>query len=353
MLNQSALDDLTIYRVLNISMELLDSLSDEDAATVMGSGGKNGEHYRREAVAAIKKALALQDSGFAQLSDANKSFKITVTAASIGMLLGTTSSLRTLNKNVKAYMDSRSKQNDPLATAWKVLQSSFVTYVSESSLSKFPSVKYPSCMPDFCLMGIMVLAAGTKSNMHWRNSFLDAAGAIKPMTTWDPLFQKSFIGNFHLTAEAQAKHKAWEKHYWDSVVTSTRNASNRATFVRGFTEEFYANTVSDRYKLFSYAFRFLSTVTSEGYDWEDVVNYILKMIALIKKRRNVADATPAWNSSVSESAAASAAAEVPINSFLSGAVFADLIFGVVGRAGLVKSGENGATVIACPAAEEN
>merc|ERR1712238_322709 len=117
-----------------------------------------------------------------------------------------------------AYMADRPTKNDIMGMGWLIITTKFTSYVNGTVMGKAPSLKYPSCMADFCMVGICIMASEIFTIQQSRDLFLEASGTVKSFDNWPELFQKQWIGNFNLSHEAQESHKAWEKNFWEKVV---------------------------------------------------------------------------------------------------------------------------------------
>lgn len=327
------IEPLPAFGNTKIAIELMRTMSEADFKAILSSGGRDGATYRKEMMQAIAKGLGKVDAEFSTKSEAARSSLFTIVATMLGMLLGTTASKRTLVKNLASHMSSRAVSGDPLDVAWKILASEFVTYVAEATPALVPSLKFPSCMPDFSLMGIMVLASKVFSAKEMRDGFLDADGSVKSVLDWIPLFQKQFIGNFHLATDLQMSHKDWERKFWTEVVTSTKNGANKGQFSRGFTEEFYVNTANDKHTLVSPDFRAIGSGT--GYTKEEFVNYILRLVEFFRKSQEDTEWQNVWMAAeVSESTATKTPFKT-MSAFLATKRLKGLTYGQVGSATLV------------------
>lgn len=255
------------------------TMSAEDFLAVYESGGMTGLKYRAMMFKTIISGLSVSMATVWGAATAEmKRFLVSIMAISLGMFLGTTSSKRVLWKNMEAHMTNRTVKNDLMAITWDILDKEFCTYVNGEVVGKTPSLKYPSCMADFCMIGICMLYSTQVSVNELKDNFLNADGSVKEYDSWPELFQKQFIGNFHLDDPFQNEHKKWEKNFWEVTVEKTANQSNK-DFKKEFKEEFYSNTAADNMQLLSHE---LVRVTPGGgkYTKTEITNFILAMTSL-------------------------------------------------------------------------
>lgn len=220
----------------------LDSVvTDEILDDIISSGGMTGMKYRIQAFKACGASLTtLLGQNLTTRDSITMQMKLNAVMFAIGMLLGTTSSKRTLIKTMSNTLDNRTQTDDSLDLAWRIIKESFKTYVNESNVPKshFPSVKFCSCCPEYALLGVLVLVARKFTVAQL------ATELAKPFSEWPELLRKQWIGNFALSSAFQAEHMSWERVFWNSTVSSTKNESNK-DFKRGFNPIFYGTTVND------------------------------------------------------------------------------------------------------------
>lgn len=260
----------------NIASEFRATMTAEDFMAIYLSAGMDGEKYRKNFISAINKALkAKMATIWSTAAAAKKTVMIMIVAIMIGMMLGTTGAKRTLVKNMGAHMEERANKTDPMAIAWSIIDTHFCTYVNgpKSSTNLVPSVKYASCMGDFCLLGIIILYAQVTDIGDYRADFLAVDGSAKAYADWPDIFKKQFIGNLDVDSTFQEEHKAWERKLWDEDIGDTKNESNKE-FKKGFEETFYARSVSDDLRMWTHNFYRVNPIGSK-YTKAEVVDYIL------------------------------------------------------------------------------
>jgi hypothetical protein len=210
---------------------------------------------------------------YKSMNDAVKSHMNMSVATVMGMLLGTTGSKATIMKNCGEFVNSRVDDNNPLGFACNILTKSFCTYVADKTEVLAPSLKYASCMPDFSLLGICMLYAVVK-----KEEGLDAMDKddVK-FENFPDIFKKQWLGNFHLDEAIQEEHRLWEVEFWKLKINKTNNPNNK-NFTQDFHQEFYENTISDKYKLFTHAYAVLLPSDNAGYTVKDLASYICVMV---------------------------------------------------------------------------
>lgn len=146
-------------------------------------------------------------------------------------------------------------------------------YVSDVIRSKkFPSVNVPSCNPG---LDVLVFCLITNPNERSVNE----------------LFNRPTASQLHLDTETQAMAKVGYRHYWDSVVTGSKNPDANVPGSKleapMFREEFYVNSAGDAYNLIGLDLKEIPPANDRtGYSFEEIVAYLIKI-----DPRNEYDAT--------------------------------------------------------------
>jgi hypothetical protein len=238
--NYNRVGNMSVFYVDGYEAAIFATMTDDDIVQVSEADGMDGRKYRNLAGKEILKGIvAVAGVKYTNLPDIAKRFFATCVTICIGMLLGVVANKDTLQRNIGTYMTDRSIKDDYLAIAYKVITEHFKTYVSEKSTKAFPSIKFPSCMPDFCLLGVTFLmskmANSTTMYLKMQNDY----------SAWPELLKKQWMGNFKLNTNMQDEHEAWEKDLWDNKIKSTRNEANKKAFKVGFNSDIYTNTRND------------------------------------------------------------------------------------------------------------
>jgi hypothetical protein len=133
-------------------------------------------------------------------------------------------------------------------------------YVSDVVKSKkFPAVNIPTCNPG---LDILVYALITHPNNR----------SIEEVTVRPTFSQLDLDGNM------QAEAKEGYRYYWESVVKGSRNPDKTTLEVPQFREEYYANSLNDKYKLVDLELNEVPpTDANLGYTMEDVYAYFLSI----------------------------------------------------------------------------
>jgi hypothetical protein len=141
----------------------------------------------------------------------------------------------------------------------------FRQYVDEpAARERFPFVNVNRSMPAVALIG-WILAQEMDS--HDRR----VADDLFP-----PIMERPFVSQLDLSADAQARHMAWARIFWDEQVTKSKNPNQKA-FKQGFQADFYATSRGDAYHLIP-----LEHVDMEGIE----PPYTIQMLSMYQERVN-------------------------------------------------------------------
>jgi len=156
-------------------------------------------------------------------------------------------------------MSTEDKAKAWFAPVMNFINNKITQYVSDVTKSKkFPAVNVPNCNPG---LDILIWCLITKPNER---------------TMWELACRTTF-SQIHLSATMQDFAKEGYKHYWDDVVKTSKNpdAVSMKLPVPEFREDYYANSVSDKYRLINLELQEVQPADQgAGYTEEEVVNYI-------------------------------------------------------------------------------
>jgi len=132
-------------------------------------------------------------------------------------------------------------------------------YVSDVVRSnKFPAVNIPNCNPG---LDILIWCIITHPNKR---------------TIWE-LSQRTTFSQLHLDEVMQDVAKEGYKQFWDNVVKTSKNpdAVPQSLPKPAFREDFYSNSVSDKYRLVDLNLQEIEPAdTIYGYTEEEILNYV-------------------------------------------------------------------------------
>jgi hypothetical protein len=271
----------------DVHKDIFQEMAEKDFEMIFESGGMDGTKYRNMMMGTIFTAIEKKTgSNYQSMSDAVKSHMNMSVATVLGMLLGTTGSRATIMKNCGDFVNSRVDDNNPLGFACSILYKNFCTYVADKTDDLVPSLKYASCMPDFTLLGVCMLYAVVKKEEGLEEMEKDEV----KFKDFPDIFQKQWIGNFDLDMHIQEEHRQWEVGYWMDKIDKTNNPNNK-NFTKEFHQEFYENTISDKYHLFTHTYAIVRPTDREGYTMKDIADYICVMVRFYIKEWKARDAS--------------------------------------------------------------
>jgi hypothetical protein len=156
-------------------------------------------------------------------------------------------------------MSAEDKAKEWFSPVMSFINTNMTQYVSDVTKSrKFPAVNVPNCMPG---LDILIWTLITHPNKR---------------TLWN-LAQRTTFSQLDLAEDVQEFAKAGYTEYWNNVVKSTKNpdAKTQNLPVPEFREEYYANSVNDRYRLVDINLKEIEPLDiSVGYKEAEVVAYI-------------------------------------------------------------------------------
>lgn len=156
-------------------------------------------------------------------------------------------------------METNDKSKSWFAPVLNFINNKLTQYVSDVTKSKkFPAVNIPNCNPG---LDVLVWCLITHPNQR---------------TLWDLACRPTF-SQLHLGGVMQDFAKEGYKHFWDAVVKQTKNpdAATMKLPEPKFREEYYANSVNDRYRLVDLNLKELEPADPAlGYSEKEVLDYI-------------------------------------------------------------------------------
>lgn len=159
-------------------------------------------------------------------------------------------------------MTAEEKAKPWFAPVLNFINTRVTQYVSDVTKSKkFPAVNIPNCNPGLDVLVYFIMTEPNK----W--SLLE-------------LSRRTTFSQLDLDAELQDYAKEGYKYYWDKVVNKSNNPdakeANNKIEAPSFKEEYYANSVSDNYKLVDLELKEVEAPDG-GYHLEDVLDYAFKL----------------------------------------------------------------------------
>jgi hypothetical protein len=156
-------------------------------------------------------------------------------------------------------MSAEDKAKSWYAPVMNFINTSLTQYVSDVVKSKkFPAVNIPNCNPG---LDVLIWCLITHPNKR---------------TIWE-LSQRTTFSQLHLDVNVQETAKLGYAEYWDNVVKSSKNpdAVPQNLPKPAFREEYYANSVNDKYRLVNLNLQELPPAdVVNGYSEREIFEYI-------------------------------------------------------------------------------
>jgi hypothetical protein len=284
--NDRKLGEFNLALDMMTAQLLLQGVTDDEWVSIFETDGMTGVKYRAMCIAIVFEAIAaiLGDEWSAR-SNADQGMILTTILIALGVWFSITNSKRTILKNLGNAFLKKEDSKDPIPMALRVIKNNFRTYVNDpTEQDKFPSVKFPSCMADFVMMGSALLASRIyEFEEVVRIMFI-------PYRDWPKPFKNSCIGNLALNADAQKMHRDEEERRWKEDIKKSMNPNNK-DFKPEFTEEFYKNTETDNILLFTTRGGRVLPEVGDEYTMEEIAMYFILMYKYYKSADNSSLAT--------------------------------------------------------------
>jgi len=156
-------------------------------------------------------------------------------------------------------MEAEDKSKTWYAPVLNFINTRTTQYVSDVTKSKkFPFVNIPNCNPGLDILLYCVIVPPNERSLV-------------------ELARRTTFSQLDLDGEMQDIAKEGYTYYWDNVVRGTKNPDAKlpgsTLEVPKFREEYYANSVSDDYKLVTVSLDEVQCKET-GYDLKDIVDYL-------------------------------------------------------------------------------
>jgi hypothetical protein len=168
--------------------------------------------------------------------------------------------IKNLNR-VKNHLDNlppEIKSHQNMGVVKNFMDNNLVQYTNQETNDKFAVVHLPTTMPGLDILLTAMLYEKSEMNL-------------------DMITGKQTFSQLNLSTEVQGINKVKQMDFWNNIVKKTKNINNKEKDFK-FHEEFYENSVSDKYNLFDHNLKEVApTNPTVGYTMEEIKNWYDKV----------------------------------------------------------------------------